>query len=249
MNSNPHTVFGRRATTIGTRLVLLASVAALVAGCNTFRDAPEIISNAPTDYRARHPIALKEGKRTLALFVGAGRGGLSPTQRAEVLAFAQTWKREATGGVTIDRPVGSPNERASLDTLKEVLSIMSQAGVPDNGIGIRPYESNGDRIAPLRLKYPQLAADAGPCGLWPDDLGVTYETKHYENQHYYNFGCAQQRNLAAMVANPADLVQPRAETPAYTAKRTFGAEKWRRGESPATSYPDTQKGAISDLGK
>ena len=79
----------------------------MVAGCNTFRDAPEIIGNAPADYRARHPIALKEGKRTLALFVGAGRGGLSATQRAEVLAFAQTWKREATGGVTIDRPVGS----------------------------------------------------------------------------------------------------------------------------------------------
>jgi pilus assembly protein CpaD len=52
-----------------------------------------------------------------------------------------------------------------------------------------------------------------------------------------------------MVANPTDLVQPRAETPAWTAKRTFGTEKWRKGESPATTYPDTQKGAISDLGK
>ena len=52
-----------------------------------------------------------------------------------------------------------------------------------------------------------------------------------------------------MVDNPPDLVQPRAETPAYTAKRTFGIDKWRKGESPATTYPDTNKGAISDLGK
>jgi pilus assembly protein CpaD len=52
-----------------------------------------------------------------------------------------------------------------------------------------------------------------------------------------------------MVANPADLVQPRAEGPAYTAKRTYGVEKWRKGESPATNYPDAQKGAISDVGK
>ena len=49
---------------------------------------------------------MKEGKKSLVLFVGAGRGGLSPMQRAEVLAFAQNWKRDATGGVTIDRPVG-----------------------------------------------------------------------------------------------------------------------------------------------
>jgi pilus assembly protein CpaD len=249
MNSNPQTVSDRRAITIGTRLLLITAVASFVAGCNTFRDAPPTDFLVETDYRARHPIALKEGKKTLALFVGAGRGGLSATQRAEVLAFAQNWKRDATGGVTIDRPVGGPNERSARDTLKEVLSIITLAGVPEHGIGIRPYESNGDRIAPLRLRYSQLAAEAGPCGLWPDDLGPTYDTKHYENQHYYNFGCSQQRNLAAMVANPADLVQPRAETPIYTAKRTFGMEKWRKGESPATTYPDTQKGAISDLGK
>jgi pilus assembly protein CpaD len=45
------------------------------------------------------------------------------------------------------------------------------------------------------------------------------------------------------------LVQPRAETPIYTAKRTVGMDKWRKGESPATTYADTQKGAISDVGK
>ena len=52
-----------------------------------------------------------------------------------------------------------------------------------------------------------------------------------------------------MAANPHDLVQPRSETPPWTAKRTFGADKWRKGDSPATTYPDSNKGAISDLGK
>ena len=84
----------------------------------------------PVDYRARHPITLKEGKKSLALFVGSGRGGLSPMQRAEVLAFAQNWKREATGGVTIDRPVGGANERAANDTLKETLSILALPACP-----------------------------------------------------------------------------------------------------------------------
>ena len=101
----------------------------------------------------------------------------------------------------------------------------------------------------MRLNYPLMVAEAGPCGLWPDDLGPSYDTKHFENKQYYNFGCATQRNLAAMVAEPADLVQPRAEGPVYTAKRTFGIDKWRKGESPATTYPDASKGAISDLGK
>jgi pilus assembly protein CpaD len=240
-------IAGRRAVRLGIRGLLIAGIAAVVAGCDT--TAREATGSIPNDYRERHPISIKEGKHRLVLFVGAGRGGLSPVQRAEVLAFAQSWKREATGGVIIDRPVGGANERAALDSLKEVLSIVVQAGVPNSGIGIRPYHAHGHKLAALRLKYPQLKAEAGPCGLWPDDLGPTYDPKHYENMQYWNFGCASQRNLAAMVANPADLVQPRAETPVYRAKRTFGADKWRKGESPATTYSDSKKGAISEAGK
>jgi pilus assembly protein CpaD len=239
----------RRAALICTRGLLIAGVGAALAGCNTTGTTIDTTAaGIPNDYHQRHPITLKEGTKSVVLLVGAGRGGLSPMQRAEVLAFAQSWKREATGGVSIDRPVGAPNERAASDALRETLSIMEQAGVPHDGIGIQPYHP-ASPVAPLRLNYPLTTATAGPCGLWPDDLGASYEVKHFENRQYYNLGCATQRNLASMVAEPADLVQPRAEQPAYTGKRTFGIDKWRKGDSPATTYPDASKGAISDLGK
>ncbi len=247
MHANIQTV-RRRAVAIGARGLLIAGFAAALAGCQTTTAEIDTTGGIPNDYRARHPITVSEGNKSLVLLVGAGRGGLSPMQRAEVLAFAQNWKRDATGGVTIDRPVGSPNEHAATDTLKETLSILEQAGVPHDGIGIRPYNPV-TRNSPLRLNYPLMKAVAGPCGMWPDDLGPSYETKHYENREYYNFGCATQRNLASMTAEPADLIQPRAETPTYTGKRTFSIDKWRKGTSPATTYPDATKGAISDLGK
>jgi pilus assembly protein CpaD len=246
---NLQTISGARtAVMLAARGLAIAGLAAVLAGCNTTTASvePEI----PRDYRLRHPIAIKEGTRSLELFVGSGRGGLTPVQRAEVLAFAQTWKREGTGGLTIDRPVGVPNERAALDTIRQVLSILVAAGIPNHGIGIQPYQPAPSQLATIRINHPRMVADAGPCGLWPDDLGPSTDFKeHFSNAPYYNLGCAHQRNLAAMVDNPADLVQPRGETPIYTAKRSFGTDKWRRGESPATVYPDTQKGAISDLGK
>src|SRR3981081_4067026 len=95
-----------RAAAIGVRCLLIAGFAAALAGCNT-TVAKDTTGSIPTAYRDRPPIELKEGKKTLVLFVGAGRGGLSPMQRAEVLAFAQNWKRDATGGVTVDRPAGA----------------------------------------------------------------------------------------------------------------------------------------------
>ena len=71
---------------------------------------------------------------------------------------------------------------------------------------------------------------AGPCGLWPEDLGPSVLNPGYsENRPYHNFGCATQRNLAAMIDNPADLEQPRSETAAYTARRTEAFEKYRKG--------------------
>jgi pilus assembly protein CpaD len=86
--------------------------------------------------------------------------------------------------------------------------------------------------------------------MWPDDLGPSLLNKGYsENKSYYNFGCAYQRNLAAMIDNPADLEQPRSETAAYTIRRSEAFEKYRKGEPTATTYPDAEKAKLSDTGK
>ena len=52
-----------------------------------------------------------------------------------------------------------------------------------------------------------------------------------------------------MVDNPADLVQPRPETPAYTERRTEAFEKYRKGNSTDTAYPEFEKAKLSDTGK
>ncbi len=231
------------------RGLAIAAVAAALAGCSKTVADNDLAAAYPNDYRQRHPIAIKEGPQTLEVFIGAGRGGLTAMQRAQVLAYAQNWRQDATAGIIIERPVGGENERAAAISTREILSILTSAGIPGRGINVRPYRPAPGTLGPVRLNHPRMLAQVGPCGLWPEDLGPTYERHHFENRPYWNLGCTTQRNLAAMVENPADLVQPRAETPAYTAKRVFARDKWRKGESPATIYPDPNKGAISDVGK
>jgi pilus assembly protein CpaD len=228
------------------RFAAVAGLAATLAGCYT---AQQTVEAVPTDYRQRHPITLQEGNRTVEVFVGSNRGGLTPAQRADVLAFAHVWKRDATGGVMIDVPAGAPNERAAAETTHEIQSILTSAGVPPQGIVVRPYRPvDPGRLATIRLVYPRITAEAGPCGLWPHDLGPSDFAAWDSNKPYWNLGCSTQRNLAAMVDNPADLVQPRGETPAYTARRSVVLDKYRKGESTATNYPNENKGKISDVG-
>ena len=247
MNSKPSDV-ARRTVAAGLRMLVLATAASVLAGCYAAREAQlEVI---PNDYRQRHPIVLKEAPRTVELLIGNRRGNLTGTQRADVLAFAHAWRREATGGVLIDVPTGTPNERSAAAALQEVRSILAGAGVPPEAVALRPNRASDPRkLATMRLHYPKVLAEAGPCGLWPYDLGPALDREHFENREYYNFGCAYQRNLAAMVDSPTDLVQPRGEVPSYTARRTTVLEKYRKGESTATTYPDAGKGKISDLGQ
>lgn len=229
------------------RGVLAAAGVLLLSGCYKVKDTTNAI---PADYRQRHPITIKETDHSVEVFVGASRGGLNAYQRADVLAFAQSWKREATGGIIIDQPVGTPNEVAAEEAVREARSILAGSGIPLYAVVVRPYRpQNRVAVATVKLNYPRMSAEAGPCGLWPADLGPTYEPGHISNKPYWNLGCASQRNLAAMVANPSDLVQPRGETPPSSARRSVVLEKYRKGEGTATTYPNATQGTISDIGR
>jgi len=167
------------------------------------------------------------------------------------MGLARTWVREGTGSVVADVPVNTANARAAAATYREIRAVLAAGGVPSNAVVLRQYQPEDPGVLPtIKLSYPKIAATAGPCGLWPEDLGPNLQDTGYtENRPYHNFGCATQRNLAAMVANPADLEQPRPETPAYTSRRNIAFEKYRKGVSTTTTYPEADRAKLSDTGK
>jgi pilus assembly protein CpaD len=224
---------------------------AVALGACTHTDEVVATASVPNDYRQRHPIAIQEAERSVVIFIGHARGGLSASQRADVVGLAELWLAEGTGVIVADVPVGTPNARAAADAFREAHALLSAAGVPPRGVTVRHYHPDDPRqLATVRLNYPKISAVAGPCGLWPEDIGPSINNKSYfENKPYYNFGCAYQRNMAAMIDNPSDLVQPRPETPAYLVRRTQGFEKYRKGTTTATSYPEAEKAKLSDTGK
>jgi pilus assembly protein CpaD len=223
---------------------------AVVLGACTHTDQ-DVTASVPDDYRLRHPIAIQEANRSVVIFVGQARGGLSASQRADVMGLAQTWLHEATGAIVADLPTDTSNARAAADSFREIQSLLTAAGIPPRGIVVHRFHPDDPRqMAAIRLSYPKISAVAGPCGLWPDDTGPSIKNKTYfENKQYYNFGCAYQRNMAAMIDNPSDLVQPQSETPPYTTRRSEAFEKYRKGNVTTTNYPEADKAKLSDTGK
>ena len=227
----------------------LLGVSTLLGACNQTTEI--VTASIPTDYRQRHPITVTEADRSIVVFVGRARGGLSAPQRTDVMGLAQTWVREGTAAIIADVPIDTPNARAAAASYREIQSVLKAGGVPARAITLRHYRPDDPRtLATIRLSYPKISAVAGPCGLWPEDLGPNIDNPGYnENRPYHNFGCATQRNLAAMIDNPADLEQPRPETPAYTPRRDIAFDKYRKGVATTTIYPEAEKAKLSDTGK
>ena len=227
------------------------SAALFVCGCNTDQQVAGV-PDVPSDYRMRHPITVTEADHTLATLHRrqsrhADRDATRAGARFRANLEARSHRRRVR---SICRPAPSTNAQPAA-ALREINSILAATGVPPTAIVVRNYRGRGahagDRSAsPIRRsrRKPVRAA------LWPQDIGPSFNRDYFENQPYWNFGCASQRNLAAMVENPADLVQPRAETPAYTMRRTTVMEKYRQGAAPRLRHIRTvQAGKISDFGQ
>src|SRR6202048_3238492 len=141
----------KRAFRIAGALVGLA----VVLGACTHTDNV-LTASVPDDYRQRHPIAIQEADQSVVVFVGHARGGLSASQRADVMGLAQTWVREGTGAIVADVPVDTPNARAAADSFREIQALLAAGGVPPRGITVRNYRPDDPRqLATIRLNYPK----------------------------------------------------------------------------------------------
>src|SRR5580704_19136549 len=163
------TSFDRRRTL--RRLGALAGLSVLLGAC-TNTTGEVVTASVPDDYRLRHPIAVEEANHSIVIFVGSGRGGLSASQRADVMGLARTWVREGTGAIVADVPVDTANARAAASAFQEIQAVLAAGGVPAHGITLHHYHPDDPQTLPtIRLSYPKISAVAGPCGLWPADIG------------------------------------------------------------------------------
>ncbi len=101
---------------------------------------------------------------------------------------------------------------------------------------IEGYEGGLQKAPPARLSYPGFGAAARPCGTWPSNLA-----DDRLNGDYANFGCASEANLAAMVANSADLIGPRKPTTRAAERRDRVWENYVKGESTISRKRDDER--------
>jgi pilus assembly protein CpaD len=228
---------------LGISLCALSAVA--LTGCKTL-DEPGRHTAGFTliDPSQRNPIMVSEKPVTMNLRVSRNAQGLTPAQRSDVIAFVQRFRASDAGNskLVIGVPAGSPNDVAAMRVVSEMRYIINEVGFADNVIVVQPYQGGPDTSAPIRFSYMRYVAEGPECGLWPTNLA-----REPRNLNYPNFGCAQQNNLAAVVANPADLVVPRTMDPADGERRAIVFDKYRQGQPTLSERTADERATVKGV--
>jgi pilus assembly protein CpaD len=208
-------------------LALATLLLALLAGCAE-RDHITV-GSVPDDYRTNHPIVISDREKVLDVPIGAAALRLSRGQRSLVAGFLSGYDRETGAPMRILVPANSANAASAFVIAGEIEDIARASGVHGGNILVQTYQvSTPEASAPIRVTYYALAAGTDQCGRWPEDMLA----KSSENKHWANFGCSYQNNLAAQVANPTDLIGPRATTSVDPENRANAIDQYKsRGVS------------------
>ena len=198
-------------------VALAGMIATAVGGCNnsSIDDAhhPRL-----TDPARRHPIVVVAETATLDVSVPwPGKGGEARAY-VETTRFMRNYRHEGRGPLNIAVP-----RNAGRGTSRQVQAIRlaaHRAGVPSQRL--RVTSKPGDGL--ITLSYDRIAAIGPTCGDWSEDA-----TRRAHVLPYNNFGCATQRNMAAMAANPTDLMFPAQETPRGSETRATDQKNFNTG--------------------
>ena len=225
------------------RLVLglsLLAAAGLLAACETGAHAPAGLDQAITPTE-QYPMKVSESPGELRL--APHPQGLSPAQRQALSALADRWIHEGGGPVTIRVPAPAADPRAADATSREAADLLNALGVPGEQIRRVGYDAAGPGGAPVIVAYSTYQAVIPRCGLKWENL-----TNSTSNRTADNFGCAVSANLAAQIADPADIAGPRAADPTDTARRVTVLDKYRAGVITGGAADRAASATISSVG-
>jgi len=224
----------------GTRLLMVAVAAVALSGCKTTDDPTRVAGWTLVDASQRHPILVSQEPSTHIIRIGRGSHGLTASQRAQLINFTDYYRATDAGNsrLVVTVPSGASNEVGAMYAVGQIRDLLRDSGFAEDNISVEAYDAEGQADPPIRVSYLRYVAQPPKCGDWSTNLA--YEPM---NLPYPNFGCANQHNFGAQVANPADLLGPRSMTARSSERRDQVWERYVKGK--ATGAQRTLQDAVN----
>ena len=219
------------------RAASICALVTLAAACAT-KSHPPVLDGRPLATSAdAHRIKVSEvGER---LEVPIADGALGSDSLRAIDDFTAQYRTVGHGALAVSAPKDANPQMASA-----VLALLTDSGVATDSIAMSKYES-ADPAAPLVLSFIRYEAEAPKCPSFSEENPANT----FSNRAMRSFGCATQANLAALVADPADLAGPRKADSADAARRGAVLDKYRKGEQTHAARSDDERVSVSKVAR
>jgi pilus assembly protein CpaD len=194
------------------------------------------------DGTVNHPIVVQPNYESIKLPFSVSNQGLMPEDSAKLASFVNNYRMHGNGSISVSAPAG-PNSDVAIHYFGDRLAEM---GVPASKILVGTHDVTGGDTR-IELGYVGYVAHVDPCGDWSENLGDTSS-----NLPGPDFGCSVQHNIAAQVADPRDLIEPRALGNSDVVRRAGVMDKYEKGQitqadKNKADKSDEQSGTSSDV--
>ena len=184
---------------------------------------------------ARNPIQISESIERLELYARQDGLSLSARDRDAVVGFLQGYRQSGDGPLYINSPQNGSSHAGIAQTQNLIRQDLAGLGISQTAVQTGQYQSAPGAPAPVVVSFRRLKAMPQDCRNM-QSLSLTSN-----NQPSDSFGCAQSSNLAAMVNDPRQFLEPYATTEPNSARRMTVYDKYIQGENPASEQPARQQ--------
>ena len=196
-----------------------------------------------TDVERDHPVQVVSRQVERPVTVNTESLELSPEDTAQLDRFVADFLQSGSGAIEISVPAGTARNLA-LARANVIRSHIIARGVRPSEVQVRLSERNTDADAPLTVSYERYSVKLPECGDYSSTMSLDPR-----NRVSPNFGCSTQRNVAAMVANPADLVRQRNLAPADAERRSLVIQNYQQGKVTESEISEQAEAAgLTDIG-
>jgi len=182
-------------------LIVLVAGSTLAAGCSqsATRGPGLTAAHNPSLYSVHQPVV----QRTDFVLDLAAPDGLAPSEAGRLVGWLQGLQLGYGDRVWVDPGpgYGSARARQGVAAVVETYGLLLNESAPVTAGAVAP--------GAVRVVVSRMTASVPSCPDWSDAARVTGTTTTQSN-----YGCAVNSNLAAMIADPADLVLGQAGSPA-----------------------------------
>src|ERR1700722_4752120 len=223
----------------------LAGLGLLALGACATTDASDKKAAAdPPPITPTERFSIKVDPAPLELKLGAHDSGLSQNQAESLRDFFGRWSQTDRAPITIKAPEHGPAQAAVYRTATAARDYLIGQGVDPDAVHIVGYEAAGDGAAPVVVGFVRYEAHGPQCGRSWDNLADVYQNREYDE-----FGCSVTANIAAQIAEPADLLHPRDVDPPDAQRRQTVLDAYRKGSTTSSAKASQANGAVSSTGQ